>query len=123
MRKGLITLTTQALEIEETNSSFVVRNILEDSDIFDEIAAHQAKYFERMDDKAVHNSKYEFKVEENVFLKKDFDANASTVRKKLDSFYHKMTEIIEILSRNRLKLLLEGKTIVVSMQIVKKVPK
>ncbi|KAG0432280.1 Transposon Tf2-9 polyprotein, partial [Dictyocoela muelleri] len=95
MRKGLNTVTAQALEIEETNSSLVVGNILEDSDIFNEIAAHQAKYFERMDRKAVHNSKYEFKVGEKFFFLKKNDANASTVRIKLDSLFHKVAEILK----------------------------
>lgn len=79
------------------------------------------KYLERMDRKQVHTSIYNFQVGEEVLVSKDFDTNTKTKKKKFDSFYHEKTKIIEIMSENRVKLVLDGQVSVVAMNRIKKV--
>jgi hypothetical protein len=73
-----------------------------------------------MDRRAVHNSIYDFEVGDTVLLKKDFDNNKKTKKKKLESFYHKESIVIEILFNNRVKLNLEANEVIVDLNLIRK---
>jgi hypothetical protein len=53
-------------------------------------------------------------------LKKDFDNNKKTKKKKLESFYHKESIVIEILFNNRVKLNLEANEVIVDLNLIRK---
>lgn len=127
-RRGLITVVSSTEEYydpsceEDEESDVAVSTLPTNEDEVEtfSLSQHQAKYLERMDRKAVHNSIWNFSVGEMVFVKKDFDANSNNKRKKLDSFYHKESKIKEILSNNRLRLELDAEELIISMALVKK---
>lgn len=81
------------------------------------------KYIQRMNKKNVHCSIYNFIVGDKVIIAEDFDANDTTKRQKLQSFFSSPGLVVEILSENRLKINIEGVIRVVSMRRVKKIIK
>jgi hypothetical protein len=58
----------------EISCSEIATSVLEQEDLTVSIDYNfNIKYLDRMDRKAVHNSIYDFKIRDEVYLKKDFD--------------------------------------------------
>jgi hypothetical protein len=96
--------------------------LLESLDLVtEEKSSVSEKYLRRMDRKCVHNSKFNFEIDDIVIIKKDFDSNANNRHRKFESFYSEEYEVVEILSNNRLKVKNEMEVSMNSVKEIKKV--
>ena len=112
--------------VENTAGSINEESVVENAEnVKNEISEVENKlYYARMRrNTLVHVSKYDLNLGDTVIIKRDFDTNVKTKRRKLDSFYSDPCFINEMCSNNRALVKFDnGNEEMVSLIQLKKVP-